>query len=395
MTTSIEPPPPLRPGLRDQWLLADGLTFLNHGSFGAVPRAVRDAQERWRQRVEADPVEMLGRRCADLIAAAKAPVGDRFGMRPADFGFVTNATEGVNAVLRSLHLRPGDELLTTTHVYHAVRQTMKVAARRSGGTCREVDVPLPVASSAALADAVVGGLSDRTRLVVVDHVTSPTGLVFPVADIVRRCRAAGVDVLVDGAHAPGMLPVDVAAVAPAYYAANLHKWCCCPKGTAFLWVAPDRQADVHPTVVSHNLDAGFADEFAWQGTRDVSAWLTAPAALAFLADLGWDAVLAHNHAMAVWAHQRLVDRWRVDPVSPPDGSLLGSTASVRLPGRLATLDGPATVALQQRLHDEFHIEVPLVGWPGGTMLRVSCQVYNRPDDYERLADVVAELADPV
>ena len=395
MTTTLlnaGPPPALRAGLRGEWQLAEGLAFLNHGSFGAVPRAVLDVQRAWRDRIEADPIELLGRQCAALINEAKRPVGERFGMRPADFGFVTNATEGVNAVLRSLHLRPGDELLTTDHVYHAVRQTMKLAARRSGATCREIAIPLPAASARALADAVVGGVSDRTRLVVVDHVTSPTGLVFPVGEIVRRCRERGVDVLVDGAHAPGMVPLDVAAIGAAYYAANLHKWCLSPKGTAFVWVSPVHQADVHPTVISHNLDAGFADEFAWQGTRDVSAWLTAPAALAFLAELGWDAVLAHNHAMAVWAHQMLVERWRVEPVSPIDGSLLGSTATVRLPGRLAALDGPGQVTLQQRLHDEFRIEVPMIGWAGGAMLRVSCQAYNAPGEYERLGDVIAGLA---
>ena len=386
------PPSPLRPGLRDAWLLSPGLTFLNHGSFGAVPAAVFQAQTEWRRRIEADPIELLGRRCADLVADAKVPVAERFGMRPDDFGFVTNATEGVNAVLRSLALRPGDELLTTSHVYHAVRQTMRLAARRAGGTVREVAVPLPVTSAADVLDRIVAGLSPATRLLVIDHVTSPSGLVFPVAAIVAACGERGVDVLVDGAHAPGMLPLDVGRLNPAYYAANLHKWCCCPKGTAFLWVAPSHQADVHPTVISHRLDEGFANEFAWQGTRDKSAWLTAPTALAFLADLGWDAVLAHNHQMAVWAHAMLVDRWQVEPVSPLDGSMLGTMATVRLPGRLAELDGPALTALQQRLHDEHRIEVPLIGWPGGAMLRVSCQAYNTPADYERLADVIARVA---
>ncbi len=390
--TPPAPPPPVRPGLRHLWPFDPGLTFLNHGSFGGVPRPVAEAQAEWRRRVEADPVELLGRRCEGLIEAAKRPVGDRFGMRPADFGFVTNASEGVNAVLRSVALAPGDELLTTDHVYGAVRQTMRLAARRAGAVCREVAVPLPVASAGEVLAAVVAGLTDRTRLVVVDHVTSPTGLVFPVAAVAAECRRRGVDVLVDGAHVPGMLPLDVAAVGATYYAANLHKWVCAPKGTAFLWVDPARQAEVHPTVVSHNLDEGFAREFAWQGTRDVSAWLAAPAALAFLADLGWDRVLDHNHRLAAWAHGRLTAAWGVEPISPPDGSLLGSTAAVRLPGRLAMLDGAGLAAMQQRLHDEFRVEVPLVGWPGGNLLRVSCQVYNEPADYDRLADVITAVA---
>ena len=387
--TTVTPPSPLRPDLRAEWLLAPGLTFLNHGSFGAVPRAVFEAQDQWRRRIEADPIEMLGRRCPELVAAAKVPVGRRLGMAPADFGFVTNATEGVNAVLRSLPLSAGDELLTTNHVYHAVRQTMRLAARRAGAAVREADVPLPVASAEAVVERVMGGVGPRTRLVVIDHITSPTGLVFPAERIVAECRSRGVDVLVDGAHAPAQVALDVAAVGATYYAANLHKWCCAPKGTAVLWVTPDRQPEVHPTVVSHHLDEGFAAEFGWQGTRDKSAWLTAPAAIAFLEDLGWDAVRKHNHAMAVWAHRMLVERWGVEPISPMDGSLLGSMATVRLPGKLAGSDcGP----LQQRLHDDFRIEVPVVGWGGGQMIRVSCHAYNVPDDYERLASVIAGLA---
>ena len=313
-------------------------------------------------------------------------------MRPTDFGFVTNATEGVNAVLRGLALSAGDELLTTDHVYGAVRQTMRVAARRAGAVVREVAVPLPVGSGDDVARPLLAGLTGRTRLVVVDHVTSPTGLVFPVEAIVAGCRARGVDVLVDGAHAPGMVELDVERLGATYYAANLHKWCCAPKGAAVLWVSPDRQAEVHPTVISHNLDAGLAREFAWQGTRDKSAWLTAPAALAFLDELGWDAVRSHNHALAVWAHQHLVARWGVEPVSPSDGSRLGSMAAVRLPGRLALLDEAGLGRLQQSLHDEHQIEVPLVPWPTGPMLRVSAQAYNVADDYRRLGEVVAGLA---
>ncbi len=393
MTVSnLSPPSPLGSNLRERWALGE-LTFLNHGSFGAVPRAVLEVQADWRRRIEADPIEIIGRRCAQLLEVAKGPVGERFGMRRDDFGFVTNATEGVNAVLRSLALKPGDELLTTNHVYHAVRQTMKLAARRSGATCREVQIPLPVTSPQALADAVVDGVSGRTRLVVIDHVTSPTALVFPVAEIVRRCRAKGIDVLIDGAHAPGMVPLDVTSLGAAYYAANLHKWCLCPKGTAFIWTSPAHQADVHPTVISHRLDEGYAKEFDWQGTRDLSSWLSAPAALGFLGEFGWDAVLHHNHAMAAWAHRMLVERWGAEPATPLDGSLLGSMATVRLPGRLAGFDDKQLTALQQRLHDEFRIEVPLIGgWPGGAMLRVSCQLYNTAADYERLADVIANLA---
>jgi isopenicillin-N epimerase len=388
---TTHPPSPLRPNLLADWMLRPGLTFLNHGSFGSLPRAILDAQNQWRLRIESDPIELLGRRRPQLVDAAKIPVAKRFGMKPENFGFVTNATEAVNAVLRSLNLRPGDELLTTDHVYHAVRQTMKLAARNTGATCREVPIPLPVASAKQIADLVTGAISPKTKLLVIDHVTSPSGLVFPIPEIVAACNRLGVDTLVDGAHVPGMLPLDVESIGATYYAANLHKWVCAAKGTAFLWVAPSHQNHVHPAVVSHHLDEGFSAEFGWQGTRDLTAWLTAPAAIAFMESLGWDAVLNHNHQMATWAHQMLTGRWGVEPVSPPDGSLLGSTASVRLPGKFAKYDGNQLLALQQHLHDHHNIEVPMIPWPGHAMLRVSCQVYNRPEDYEKLADAIAGL----
>jgi len=227
-------------------------------------------------------------------------------------------------------------------------------------------------------DRVLDALSPKTRLLVIDHITSPTALVFPLEEIVAGCKASGVEVLADGAHAPGMLPLNVEKIGATYYAANLHKWVCAPKGTAFLWVSRDRQTEVHPAVISHNLDQGFASEFGWQGTRDISSWLTAPAAIAFMADLGWDNVMHHNHQLAAWAHQLLVQRWGVNPISPMDGSLLGSMATVALPGKLAMLVGAELGALQQRLYTEFNLEQPFMSFDGQTMLRVSCHVYNTP-----------------
>jgi isopenicillin-N epimerase len=333
---------------------------------------------------------MIGRRGEKLIEEAKAPVGALLGMKSENFGFVTNATEGVNAVLRSLALKPGDELVTTDHVYHAVRQTMKWTAREAGATCREIAIPLPITSAAQIRDLVLEALSPRTRLLVIDHITSPSALVFPLEEIVAGCRAKGVEVLADGAHAPGMVPLNVEKIGATYYTANLHKWVCAPKGTAFLWVSPDRQSRIHPAVISHNLDQGLSREFAWQGTRDLSSWLSAPAAIAFMGEFGWDNVMRHNHQLASWAQQLLVDRFGVEPVSPIDGSLLGSMATVRLPEPLASIADAAP--LQQQLHDEFSIETPLVGWNGKVLLRVSCQIYNEAGEYERLAGVVGRLA---
>lgn len=378
-------------GIPVQWLLEPGVTFLNHGSFGAVPRAVFEEQVRWRERIEASPVEIMGRRCAELIAGAKEKIAPRFGMGAADFGLVTNATEGVNAVLRSLSLQPDDELLTTTHVYNAVRQAMQYVCSRTGASYREVDVPLPAASADELASAILSSLSDRTRLLVIDHVTSPTTIVFPIRQIVSGCRERGVEVLVDGAHAPGMLELDIASIGAAYYAGNLHKWCFAPKGSGFLWVRPDKQADVHPLIISHLYGQGLDKEFGWQGTRDLSAWLTIPAALDFCDAMQIAGLREHNHAMAVWAHRLLCDAMDVEPLTPLDGSLLGSMAAMSLPPRLDAEARTSFDRLQQRLYTEFHMEVPLMVQGPRRLLRVSCQTYNVPEDYLRLGEVLKRL----
>ena len=386
------PPAPLRDNLISEWMLEPGVDFLNHGSFGAVPRAVFEEQTAWRRRIEAAPVEVIARRRLALIDEAKQPVGRWLGMRSGDFGLVTNATEGVNAVLHSLRFGPADELLTTNHVYNAVRQAMKFTCARSGAGYREVELPLPVRSPHDIFNGVISGLSDRTKLLVIDHVTSPSALVFPVERITAACAARGVDVLVDGAHAPGMIPLDVENIGAAYYAGNLHKWALAPRGAAFLWVRPDRQDLIHPAVISHHYGEGFCREFSWQGTRDLSAWLAVPRALRFLEELGVHAVREHNHAMAAWAQRLLCDRLRIQrPLSPLDGSMLGSMAAVPLPDRLAGLPDAELEGLQQRLYSEHRLEVPLMRLGKSLLLRVSCQAYNAPRQYERVAEVFSGL----
>jgi isopenicillin-N epimerase len=390
----VIPPPVFRENIRSEWMLRPDIAFLNHGSFGAVPRCVFEEQERWRRRIEAEPVELLGRRCRDLLDESKGVIGQWLGMAPEDFGFVTNATEGINAVLRSLQFRPEDELVTTTHVYNAVRQTMRHVAQQTGAGYREIDIPLPLHSARQIVDAVAGGLSARTKMLVIDHITSPTGLVFPVEAIAAVCAQRGIDVLIDGAHAPGMLPLNVPGVGAAYYAGNLHKWTCAPKGAGFLWVRPDRQAGIHPAVVSHDWGSGLAAEFNWQGTRDISAWLSVPRAMAFMAELGWEKVQAHNHALAVWAHQMLQKAWEVEPVSPLDGQLLGSMATLNMPGWLPAMNDAQAPAVQHSLYVQHGIEVPLFSWGGQWRLRVSCQVYNHPEEYEKLGKAIREVRIP-
>jgi isopenicillin-N epimerase len=385
------PPAPLAPDLARRWAIDPKYVFLNHGSFGAVPRAVRQSWIAAQDRIESRPIEMLGRRIRELLGPSRARVGEFLGMRPGGFGFVTNATEGVNAVLRSIGFRAGDELLTTSHVYGAVRKAMQFRARQCGATYVEVPLPLPVSGPEAVLEAVIGGFTDRTRLLVIDQVTSATGLVFPVAEIVAACRQRGIEVLVDAAHVPGMLPVHVEGLGATYWTGNLHKWCCAPKGTAVLWVAPERARDIKPATVSHYLDEGFDAEFDWQGTRDMAAWMVAGEAIDFMAALGWDAVRRHNDQMARWVQRMLCARWEVEPVSPADGRMLGSMCTVPLPTEVrARFETP--LAFQEALYAQHRIEVPIIDFDGRWHARPSVQVYNLAAQYDLLAQAVIEYA---
>ncbi len=391
VTAVPEPPEPLGADLLDKWALDPAITYLNHGHFGACPRAVLEAQSAWRQRLEARPIELLERQRRSLLAHARQAVGGLIGADPDDFGFVTNATGGVNAVLRSLNFEDGHELVTTNHVYNAVRQTLHFLARAVGATVVEVDVPLPVDGPDEIVAAIAGALTDRTRLVVIDHITSSTAVILPVRRIVELCSDRGIDVLVDGAHAPGMVDLDVTALGAAYYAGNLHKWVCAPKGAAFLWVRPDRQAGIHPNTISHYLDQGLTEEFQWQGTRDITAWLCARDSIEFMEQFGWDNVRRHNHALAVWAQATLSRRWGVPTTTPADGSMLGSMASVPVP-EAARRHFPDAAAVQRRLLEKYRIELPVIDWSDRWWIRVSCQIYNEPGQYERLGEAVMELA---
>jgi isopenicillin-N epimerase len=248
---------------------------------------------------------------------------------------------------------------------------------------------MPFRSPDEVTAAVESALSGRTRLVVIDHITSPTAIIFPVREIIDRCAARGVDVLVDGAHAPGMIELDIESLGAAYYCGNLHKWCCAPKGAAFLWVRPDRQKGVHPPTISHFLDQGLTAEFDWQGTTDITAWLSAPAAIEFLSRFGWDRVREHNHRLATWSQQHLCDRWRTAPNSPADGSMLGSMTTVTLPQPMKRFE--SREAITRLLFERFRVEAPAVDWAGGRYVRPCCQVYNTAADIERLAEAVTSL----
>ncbi len=390
MEPFTQPPEPFAPEVRAEFGVDPDLIFLNHGSFGSVPRCVRAAQDVWRDRLERDPIELIGRRIQSLLGEVKLKLASRFGGAPSEYGFVTNATEGVNAVLRSMRFEPGDELLCTDHVYRAVRQAMRSRAGECAAVVRDVPVPLPTLDADALLHAVLAGVNERTRLLVLDHVTSATATRFPVealrAKLPPRCA-----LLVDGAHAPGAMPLDVHAIGAEFYAANLHKWVMAPKGSAFLHVRADQAASTHPCVISHFFGEGFEPEFDWQGTRDMAAWMTAGFAIDFMAQFGWPAVQTHNRQMAAWVQRMLCERWELDPVSPMNGCMLGSMCTVPLPAEI-----PARFAkpeeFQEALYREHMIELPVIDFGGRGHVRPSAQLYNRAEQYDRLAHAVLEYA---
>jgi isopenicillin-N epimerase len=385
------------------WPLDPAVAFLNHGSYGACPAEILRLQSALRAEMEAEPVRFLGRELEGRLDAARAALGAFVGADADDLAFVANATGGVNAVLRSLRLEAGDELLTTDHAYAACRNTLDYVAERTGARVVVATVPFPVADPEAVVDVVLAGVTPRTRLALVDHVTSPTGLVLPLARIVAALNARGVDTLVDGAHAPGMIPLDLGRLGAAYYSANCHKWLCTPKGSAFLWVRRDRQAAIHPLTISHGAKgerAGrtrFRLEFDWTGTQDPTAWLTVPRAIEYLGGLvegGWPALMARNRGLALDARRRLCAAVGAPPAGPPP--MIGSLASVLLPDNPSTPTGwRVPEPLQARLFEGHGIEVPVMRWPGPPrrLVRVSCQLYNRVEQYAALADALRkELA---
>jgi isopenicillin-N epimerase len=401
--------------LASHWSLDPEVTFLNHGSYGACPVEVLEAQRAWRDRLERQPVKFFSRDLDGLLAQARRPIARFVGADPDDLALIANATGGVNAVLRSLSFEPGDEILATDHEYNAILNVARHVAARDGARVVVAELPFPTISDDDVVERILAAATERTRLAVISHVTSPTAVVFPIERIVAALNDRGIDTLVDGAHAPGMVPLDLDRLGAAYYAANLHKWVCAPKGAGFLHVRRDRQAVVRPGTISHGANAPesrkprFRSEFDWQGTLDPTAWLAVPTAIDVVGGLvegGWPAVMARNHELAVHAGDAV---GRVFGTHASPASMLGSMVALALPIE-GPLGGPPAAGqsspldadpLQTRIYDEFAIEVPIGPWPVPAaespnaprrLIRISAALHNDRDDIRRLTEALEALA---
>ena len=376
---------------RSLWGLDPAVAYLNHGSFGACPTAVLEAQAALRSEMEREPVKFLSVRYNERLDRARAALAAFLKADGADLAFVTNATMGFNAVLRSLAFEPGDELLATTHTYAACRNTLDFVAARTGASIVVATLPFPLRDEQEILDAVLARAGPRTRLAVLDHVTSPTALVLPLARLVAALRERGIETLVDGAHAPGMVPLALTELGAAYYTGNAHKWLCAPKGAAFLHVRRDKQAGLHPPVISHGYRQGFQAEFDWTGTFDPTPWLCIPEALRYLGGLlpgGWSELMARNRRLALQARDVLCSALKIEPPAPD--AMIGSMASIPLP---APEPGSPVARLDHDALGEWFRERGVRTWlyPHPVpLLRLSAQLYNDLDQYRQLAALLAE-----
>ncbi|HEY3248155.1 MAG TPA: aminotransferase class V-fold PLP-dependent enzyme [bacterium] len=376
--------------LRDLFLLRPDVVFLNHGSFGACPRPVFAVYQRWQRALERQPVEFLARRFPALMQSAREALAAYVGARADDVVYVPNATSGLNVVARSLPLRPGDEVVGTDHEYGALDRTWTFVCERRRARYVKAAVPVPVRSAQQVADAIWSAVTPRTRVLFCSHISSPTALIFPIRELIRRARQAGILTVIDGAHAPGQIPLRLDDLGADFYAGNCHKWLCAPKGAAFLHARPEVQGMLSPLVVSWGWRAErpgpsrFIDEQEWQGSRDIAAYLSVPAAIEFLRNRQWDRVRARCHRLAKRLRAGLLRAGGGLALSPDSPRWYAQMVSVPIPVADAE-------AFQRRLYARFRIEVPVVPWNGRTLVRGCVQGYNTGTDISALIDATAEL----
>lgn len=400
-------PPHFGRSLLPLWALDPAITYLNHGTVGATPRAVLAAQAALRDEIERQPARFLLRELTPIgvqgraggdgppgtphhrMRAAAAAVAPWLGVTSDDLVFVGNATSGANAVLASFPLAPGDEVLVTNRTYGAVARAAAHHAARVGALTRSAALPFPVSDPAVLVDALQQALTPRTRLAVLDHVSPETALVMPLAEMAAVCRARGIAVLADGAHAPAAITVDIPSLGVDFYTANLHKWAFAPRSSAILWAAPAWRDRLHPPVISWGLGLGWHAEFDWVGTHDPTPYLCAPAGLSFIDEIlgGRDALWAHNHTLAWRAAERLTARWGLPWTTPR--AMVGSMVSLPLPAALGR-GAEAAAALKDWLLYERAIEAQILAIDDGLWLRISAQAYVDDQDIEHLAAAIDE-----
>jgi isopenicillin-N epimerase len=382
-----------------QWRLDPAVTYLNHGTVGAPPARVLEVQQAIREDIERQPAQYLLRelsgaqpmpwRAEGRLREAQRPVAAFIGADPDDIVFAANVTVAINAVLQSLALQPGDEVLITDLAYGAIVHATRFATRRAGAVTRVLEMPFPIVDEAVVVAAVRAALTPSTRLVVLDHVPAMSALLMPVAEVVRVCRAAGVPVLIDGAHAPGAIDLDVRAIGADWYAANLHKWAHAPRSCGILWAAPSHQAGLHHPITSWGRDRGFLGEFDRTATLDPTAYLAAPEGLAMIGEWGAPKVFGYMHDLAWRTARTLTSRWSTALATPRD--LIGAMVTVPLPETLGRTDQEAADVRTSLLLDD-RIEVQVVAKDGRLWTRISTQVYNDDADVARLAEAVLRRA---
>jgi isopenicillin-N epimerase len=370
-----------------QFSLAPERIHLNHGSYGAVPRAVQAEQDRLRAHIESDPTTFLGEELPDLMRKMAANVARQFGGAAQDWVFCENATAAINGIIASFSLQPGDEILTTSHVYGAVRKTMQLNAERRGARLVIAELPAAVESDDRILAAVQSAFTPRTKLLMIDHISSATATIFPAARIAAAAKHAGIAVLVDGAHVPGHLPLDVPSVGADWYTGNAHKWLFAPRGCGLLWTKPSRQSLTFPAVLSHGTDEGYTKAFDWIGTRDVTPWLCFEICSEVHAGFGGVELMERNRRLAAEGAALIAERLETYVTVP--ASLRGAMAAI--PFAPSSKNHDIAKDMRQSLTGEYGIVAPIYDFAGQIWVRVSAQIYNQLDDYERCSTALIKL----
>ena len=374
----------------DLFLLDPDVTFFNHGSFGATPRPVFESYQNWQRELERQPVQFVHRRLRPALQEARAVLAEFLHTSVDNVVYVTNATLGMNIVARSLDLGPDDEVLTTDQEYGAVNNLWNFAANKKGFRYINHHVPFPATTREEFVEAFWQGVTPRTKVISLSHITSPTALIFPIQDICRRAREAGILTVIDGAHAPGQIPLDLDALGADYYTGNCHKWLCAPKGSGFLYVRPELQRDLEPLIVSHGWQRGsdspthFADGHQYQGTRDCAAFLAVPDAIRFQREHNWDQVRADCHALAGYAKALILEQFDLQPLQPETPVWYSQMVTIPLPK-------PDLTNVYQRLVDEYNIDIPIFSVQDHPLARLSIQAYNTREQVDRFAEALKTI----